>query len=107
MHTTMHSPKMTRSLQQISDKFGGSLPSVNKLSNLPNKLQLQAQLQNVQTKVSDAERYYQVCVSFFKFTTGDYLNCLTFIIYHHCIIFYLVVCSAWIYAENAKVHYYS
>ena len=48
MHTTMHSPKMTRSLQQISDKFGGSLPSVNKI---PNKLQLGDKLHTVQVKV--------------------------------------------------------
>ena len=48
MHTTMHSPKMTRSLQQISDKFGGSLPSVNRI---PNKLQLGDKLHTVQVKV--------------------------------------------------------
>ena len=52
MHTTMHSPKMTRSLQQISDKFGGSLPSVNKLPNKLQQLQIQDKLQNVQNKVT-------------------------------------------------------
>ena len=52
MHTTMHSPKMTRSLQQISDKFGGSLPSVNKI---PNKLQLGDRLQTVQVKVGQSQ----------------------------------------------------
>ena len=57
MHTTMHSPKMTRSLQQISDKFGGSLPSVNKI---PNKLQLGDKLHTVQVKVC---RPVSVCQS--------------------------------------------
>ena len=52
MHTTMHSPKMTRSLQQISDKFGGSLPSVNKI---PNKLQLGDKLHTVQVKVGQSQ----------------------------------------------------
>ena len=52
MHTTMHSPKMTRSLQQISDKFGGSLPSVNKI---PNKLQLGDKLHMVQVKVGQSQ----------------------------------------------------
>ena len=43
---------MTRSLQQISDKFGGSLPSVNKLPNKLQQLQIQDKLQNVQNKVT-------------------------------------------------------
>ena len=47
MHTTMHSPKMTRSLQQISDKFGGSLGSLPSV----NKLQLGDRLHTVQVKV--------------------------------------------------------
>ena len=41
---------MTRSLQQISDKFGGSLPSVNKVLQ-PNKLHLQDKLHSVHVKV--------------------------------------------------------
>ena len=49
MHTTMHSPKMTRSLQQISDKFGGSLPSVNKVQN---KLHIQDKIHSVSARVS-------------------------------------------------------
>ena len=56
MPTTLNSPKMTRSLQQISDKFGGSLPSVNKLplpsvKQLPKNLHLQDKLHTVQVKV--------------------------------------------------------
>ena len=51
LHSTMHSPKMTRSLQQISDKFGGSLPSVNKLPNKLHKQQIQDKLHTVQVKV--------------------------------------------------------
>ena len=91
MHTTMHSPKMTRSLQQISDKFGGSLPSVNKLPNLPNKLHIQAQLQNVQIKVNILQVFWpqhpndyphlskmcfilQFCMSFYKMITYHYLK---------------------------------
>ena len=51
MHTTMHSPKMTRSLQQISDKFGGSLGSLPSVNKIPNKLQLGDKLHTVQVKV--------------------------------------------------------
>ena len=54
MHTTMHSPKMTRSLQQISDKFGGSLgslPALPAVNKIPNKLQLGDKLHTVQVKV--------------------------------------------------------
>ena len=50
MPTSLNSPKMTRSLQQISDKFGGSLPSVNKLP-MPKNLHLQDKLHTVQVKV--------------------------------------------------------
>ena len=45
----MHSPKMTRSLQNLSDKFGGSLPSVNRI---PHKMQLQDKIHSVHLRVS-------------------------------------------------------
>ena len=60
MPTSLNSPKMTRSLQQISDKFGGSLPSVNKLP-MPKNLHLQDKLHTVQVKVSWLDYILTLC----------------------------------------------